>query len=216
MPDTNATRLVASTYGVLVGLAGIEHGYFELLQGDIATGGIVINAIGPAYQMWPGASERALTVLPTFLLTGFFAVLFGLLVTIWAAAFISRKYGASILFTLAIILFLVGGGFAPIFLTILGSATATRINKQLTWWRTRLPESIQGVLAKVWPWILIAFVVVFWSTVAMQIFGLGLDVATTTSLVTALSVIMIALMPLTVISGLAYDSRNQADSLHAL
>jgi hypothetical protein len=92
----------------------------------------MINAIGPAYMFWPGASERALTVMPSFLLAGIFAVIFGLLVTIWAGIFVQKKHGALFLFILAIILFLVGGGFAPIFLTILASASATRINKPLT------------------------------------------------------------------------------------
>jgi hypothetical protein len=42
----SATRAVASTLGVLVGLAGIEHGFFELLQGNVTPSGIMIDAIG--------------------------------------------------------------------------------------------------------------------------------------------------------------------------
>jgi hypothetical protein len=205
---TKATKLVTSVYGVLVGLAGIEHGIFEILQGNIATGGLMINAIGPAYMFWPGASERAFTVMPSFLLAGIFAVIFSLLVTIWAGVFVQRRYGALILFLLAIILFLVGGGFAPIILTILASASATRINKPLTWWRTHLTGSARDFLGKIWPWILVAFVIVFWSTVAVQIFGSGFDVATTSILVSVLSVIMVALMPVAVVSGLAYDIKD--------
>ncbi|MHA2005619.1 MAG: hypothetical protein ACW960_16275 [Candidatus Thorarchaeota archaeon] len=37
----NAVKAVASTYGILVGLASIEHGIFEILQGDTPTGGIM-------------------------------------------------------------------------------------------------------------------------------------------------------------------------------
>jgi hypothetical protein len=43
----SATRLVASVIGVEGGLLGLEHGYFELLQGDVAPGRLLINAIGP-------------------------------------------------------------------------------------------------------------------------------------------------------------------------
>ncbi len=63
-----ALKLVTSTFGVLVGLAGIEHGIFELLQGDVPTNGFIINAIGDSYIFWEGASERALSVLPSFLI----------------------------------------------------------------------------------------------------------------------------------------------------
>jgi hypothetical protein len=44
---SKATKAVASTLGALVGLAGIEHGFFELLQGNSTPDNIMINAIGP-------------------------------------------------------------------------------------------------------------------------------------------------------------------------
>ena len=53
------------------------------------------------------------------LVTGILAMIIGLLVAIWSIAFIHRKYGAGVLLVLSIILWLVGGGFAPIFFTIL-------------------------------------------------------------------------------------------------
>lgn len=138
-PPISATRIVVSTLGILVGLAGIEHGFFELLQGNVATNDVMINAIGPAQRFWEYGTERALTIIPNFLATGILAIIFGLLVTIWAGAFIDRKYGARVLMLLSIMLWLVGGGFAPIFMSILASVTATQINKPLKWWRAHLP-----------------------------------------------------------------------------
>jgi hypothetical protein len=41
----SATRIAASTLGVYAGLLGMEHGYFETLQGSVAPSGITINAI---------------------------------------------------------------------------------------------------------------------------------------------------------------------------
>lgn len=61
---SKATKVVASTLGVLVGLAGIEHGFFELLQGNTTTDNIMINAIGPAQRFWEHGTERALTIIP--------------------------------------------------------------------------------------------------------------------------------------------------------
>lgn len=48
MKNNGATKTVASTFGVLVGLADIEHGLLEMLQGNVTPSDIVIDAIGPA------------------------------------------------------------------------------------------------------------------------------------------------------------------------
>lgn len=66
--SNSATRIVASTFGVLAGLLGIEHGYFETLQGNGAPGGMYILAMGPPCQtnkMWHGC-EPAMTIIPNF------------------------------------------------------------------------------------------------------------------------------------------------------
>jgi hypothetical protein len=201
-----ATRWVVTVYGILVGLAGIEHGIFEILQGDIPTGGFLVDAIGDAYRFWPGAAERVFTVVPNFMWSGNLAVIFGSLVTIWSYNYIQRKYGATVFFLLAITLWLVGGGFAPIFLTLLASGAATRIEQPLNWWRNHLPG--KASLVKLWPAILILFVIVFWGAVGIQIFGLPLSVDVTYMTMVILSILMVVLMPIVVIVGLAYDIRE--------
>ena len=166
-----AIRVIASTLGAVVGLAGMEHGFFEMLQGSATTNGLVIDAIGPAQKLWLGATEPALTVIPNFLVSGILAMIVGALVTIWAVAFVQRKYGALILLLLSIVLFLVGGGSPPIFLGVVASAVATRINKPLTWWHAHLSVNVRGFLAKLWPWSMIVFVFMFWFAVAIAITG---------------------------------------------
>jgi len=203
-----ALKLVTSTVGVLVGLAGIEHGIFELLQGDVPTNGFIINAIGDSYKFWEGASERALTVLPSFLIAGISAIVVSVLVIIWASVFVQRKFGATILLILTLTLFLVGGGMAPIILSIVAVASATRIDKPLKWWRAHLTFGVRNSLAKLWPWMLILFVIVFWSTVGVQIFGLPLEVSLITIIVGILSVMMVTLIPIAAIVGLAYDTKE--------
>ena len=213
VPDTNrATRIVASTFGVLVGLAGIDHGIFEILQGDVKPdgGGLMIAAIGPAQRFWEHGTEPALTLIPSFLLTGILAVVLGLLVTIWAAGFVHKKHGAAVLFLLSISLFLVGGGFAPIFLTILATITATRIHKPLTWWRTHVPAAMQTLLAGLWPWSLSALVVIFFLSVEVAIFGYPLvgmwGADRTMAVLTNASYVMLGLMGLAPLTALAYDT----------
>ncbi|MHA1958606.1 MAG: hypothetical protein ACW99U_00085 [Candidatus Thorarchaeota archaeon] len=212
--NASAARAVASVYGILVGLASIEHGIFEMLQGDVAPDGFFIDAIGDAYRFWPGAMEYAVTIVPNFLLTGILAIVFGTLVIVWSAKFVQRKYGATVFLLLALSAFLVGGGFAPIFLTLLGVGAATRIDKPLNWWRTRLPAGARGALAKAWPGILIAFVIVFWGAVGIQIFGLPADLVVIGAIMGVLSILMVLLMPLVVMAGLAFDAQKPLESHH--
>ncbi len=194
-------RWVVTVYGLLVGFAGIEHGIFEVLQGDIPTEDIMIDAIGDSWRFWPGASERALTLIPNYLYSGIISIMLGVIVVMWSWMFIERKYGATIFFILTLNLFLVGGGFAPIFVSLLAGITATRINQPLNWWKNHMPRQ----MAKSWPWILILFVLIFMASVGMQIFGSPLGVELTTSLVLSLALGMLVLLPIVVISGIAEE-----------
>lgn len=209
MKNISATKTVASTFGVLVGLAGIEHGFFEMLQGNVTSSDIMIDAIGPEQKSWEYATETALTIIPNFLVTGILAIIFGLLVTIWAYAFIDKKYGARILLLLSIILWLVGGGFAPILMSIFAFAAATRMNGPLKWWRAHLSVNLRGFLAKLWPWSIIAYVFVFVLGVEIAIFGYPLlwffDANVTYTIQWTSALIMVVLWPVSIITAFAYD-----------
>ncbi len=213
--NDGATKTVASTFGVLVGLAGIEHGLFEMLQGNVTLNDIMIDAIGPAQKFWEYATETALTIIPNLLITGIVAVIFGILVTIWASAFIDKKYGAWIFGLLSLILWLVGGGFAPIFMSILGFAAATRINKPLKWWRKHLPVNLRGFLSRLWPWSIIIYVLVFAMGVEIAIFGYPLlwvfDANVTYTIQWTLALIMVVLWPVSIITALAHDIQRGND-----
>jgi len=217
LKNVGATRAAASTLGVLVGVAGIEHGFFEILQGNVSPSGIMIEAIGPAQRFWEYGTERALTIIPNFFVTGILAIIVGILVTIWAVAFIDRKYGAGILLLLSITLWLVGGGFAPIFMSILASAAATRINKPLKWWRTHLSVNTQALLAKLWSWSIIALVVLFTVSVEIAIFGYPLlwlfDAITTYSIQTVLGFITLAIIPVSIITAFAHDIQKHEETM---
>ncbi len=171
-PITNrATRLYASALGILVGLAGVEHGILELLQGDVTPHGMMINAIGPEQKLWEFASERALTVVPSLLVSGILSMIIGVMLVVWAYAFVDRKRGAIVLLFLSVALFLVGGGFAPIFLAILAFLAATRTHKPLKFWRSHVPTSLGSLIARLWPWTLFVSVASFVVAVEIAIFG---------------------------------------------
>lgn len=210
----NATRVVATTIGVLVGLAGIEHGILELLQGHVRPAGTMIDAIGPDQRLWEYAAETAFTIVPSFLLTGILAIFVGLLVTIWSLAYLDRKHGPLVLLLLCTALFLVGGGFAPpIFMGVLAVATATRIDKPLRFWRAALPEVVRGFLARLWPWPLVFSVLTFVVAVEIAIFGYPLlwlfPPDTTYAAQFTIALVSLGLMLFSILVAFAYDIGEQ-------
>lgn len=214
LKNKGATHIVAATMGVLVGLAGVEHGFFEILQGNLRPNGILIQAIGPAQRYWEHGIETALTVLPSYLMSGILSILLGGLVILWSILFIDRRHGAGILLLLCILLFLAGGGFAPIFMAVLASLAATQIGKPMKFWRRLLPEGLLRLLARIWLVSLIALVILFLISVEIAIFGwpltVLLDGASSLRLLYDLSYGMIALMLLSIISGFAFDIQQQS------
>ena len=120
----NKTRAAASIIGIFAGLGGASHGPGEMLQGNIAPSGIVIEA-------WPEltvlAGEPAMTIVPSFLVTGVLTIIFGLIVAVWSAKFIQRKNGGLVLVLLSIIMLLVGGGLFPPVFGVVAGIIGTRI-----------------------------------------------------------------------------------------
>jgi len=213
--DVSALRIIVSTLGILVGFAGFEHGFFEMLQGNVTPNDFVIEAIGPGQRFWSEGTEPAFTVIPNFFVTGIFAMSIGLLMIIWAALFIERKYGARILFLLSITLFLVGGGFAPLPVALLASFVATSINKPLNWWRTHFPENIQNMLVKLWPWNVITAVFLFLFAVFVAIFGYPLLWFLSADLIVSfnltIGLINLGIMVLSTLSAISYDIQSSPD-----
>ncbi len=204
-------KTLSSTIGALVGFAGIEHGIFETLQGNIGTNGFIIDAIGPAQELWSGAMEPAFSFIPNFLITGICSILIGIFVVFWACIFIQKKHGAVIMLILSILLFLVGGGSPPILLGIISAALATRINKPLTWSRTHLSNK---TLAKGWPWLFILFVIVFIFIIIAAITGwpflIFMDTSSFTNILGPIGYISDLILILAIISGFSREVNKSA------
>jgi hypothetical protein len=100
----------ASILGIFAGIGGASHGPGEILQGNIAPDGIIIEA-------WPAltllAGEPAMTLIPSFSISGILTVTTGVAVTILAAIRIQSKSGALILILLSTMMLFVGGGLIP-------------------------------------------------------------------------------------------------------
>jgi len=155
--EINATRVIVSTLGVLFAISGMNHGFFEALQGNTPTGGLIVQAIGKHDRMWVYGTEEAFTLIPNFLISGIAAMTVGVLIIVWSLWFVHKKHGSLIFLLLFILLFLVGGGIAQVIFFTLAWAVSTRINKPVTWARSAFPEAVRAALAPLWLWLLIAF-----------------------------------------------------------
>jgi hypothetical protein len=99
---------------VILGLAGFNHRFFEFLQGNTATNGIIIQAIGQRQRFWPLGTKQALAVIPDFIISGSLSMALGLTIVVWSPWFLWAKRGAAIFLVLFILLFLMAGGIRQI------------------------------------------------------------------------------------------------------
>ena len=156
-----AVKTTAALLGASAGIAGLEHGYFELQQGSANPDGLFISSIGPPCdpeRSW-NRCEPALTIVPDFAITGNLAMILGLVTIIWSLFFVQRRYGGQVLIFLSILLLLFGGGLFPPLIGIIAGLAGTQINKPLTWSREQLGSRFSRWLAWFYPWALIAYLV---------------------------------------------------------
>ena len=155
-----ATRITATVLGLTAGVAGIEHGIFEMLQGDARPEGLMIASIGPPCvpELSWNACEPAMTVIPSFLITGILALILGVMVMVWSAFSVQKRHGGLVLILLSIPLLLFGGGIFPPFIGVIAGALGTRINKGLDPGKSRLSGAPVRFLAVLWPWSLALYV----------------------------------------------------------
>ena len=213
-PCNNTIKKIVSALGVIFGIGGMGHGFFEILQGNKPTDGVFIHAIGDAHRMWIYGSEPAFTIIPTFLVTGIAAVFVSVVIIIWSIGFLGRKNGPIIFLLLFILLFLVGGGIGHIIFFTIGWAFATRINKPLKWWRKVLPVQCLIPLSKLWLFFLGLSSVLILFALEIAIFGLVPGMKNPDQI----SIIMISslcgglvLLLLAFISGIAADINLKED-----
>jgi len=169
-----ATRITASVFGLFAGIGGIEHGYFEIQQGNAKPDSLMIASMGPpceAEAVWHGC-EPAMTVLPNFFITGVLAVILGVITMVWSLFFVQRKHGGLILILLSTLLLLFGGGIFPPLIGIIGGWVGTRIHTSTSWWRKTLTGKPLRFFAMLWPWtIILYFVLLFGQFVIGALFN---------------------------------------------
>ena len=153
-----ATRIVAMVLGILAGIAGLEHGFFETLQGNTRPAGLMFASWGPQVcdpaRVWH-ACEPAMSLLPNFLITGIITLVLSLAILVWSVFFIQRKHGGLVLLLLSIVQLLLGGGFFPPLIGLVGSAAGMAIRKPIS----KTPSKLTRFIARLWPWPLVLLTV---------------------------------------------------------
>ena len=171
--ELNATKTITSTLGVFGGIAGGIHGFFEAIQGNQPTNGLVIYAVGKgnSWTRWVNGTEGAFTSIPNFLVTGIVAIIVGLVMAIWSARYIDTKNGSSVFLLIGACLFLVGGGVAQAPFIFLTWFIARRINKPLRVSKAISTSTSLKTTAKLWLSLLMVFVLMFALAFEISPFG---------------------------------------------
>ncbi len=208
-----ALKKVASGTGIVAGIAGMEHGFFEMLQGNNIINGHVIEAIGSAQRFWVYGTEPAFTLIPNFLITGITATIISIILIIWSAVFIDNKYSVLAVLGLSVIMFLTGGGFAPPVFAIAAIISVLLMKMKHKLLRTYCPKQIIDFLSKPWKIILILFITLSSIMIANAIFGFPLiwffDKENITDILMIFgNITFFGLGPITVITSLANDIKE--------
>jgi len=212
----SAVRVVATTFGIVVALAGLEHGTGEILQGSVPPPALV-------FESWPKSAflqilsgEPAMSIIPNLLIAGLITVLFSLALIAWSATGMKTAYGGAGLIVLSLLLLLAGGGLGPPLMLFTVGLAATRMHRPLDWWRKRSRESSPPLFAKQWRALLIASVVGYLALlpgipVAEQLFG-----PLNAGIVVAVIIFSFVSFFLAIIAALAADSYEWTEHLNLL
>lgn len=206
MKKGNALRTIASLFGILAGIGGMMHAPGELLQGNIAPGGMFFNS----WTLEPIASnvggEPALSVIPNLFVTGIVTIVISLVEIVWAALFVGRRYGGVSLILLSIAMLLFGGGFAPPLIGIIAGIAGLLIKRKLpAWYRTVFGNRL-GLMAKSWPWVFsICAANGMFLVIGSIVFGYILGVRMPNVWVISF-LLSIPLLIISIILGYAYDN----------
>lgn len=210
-----ATTSLFLTLSILAGVMGIEHGIGEVLEGNRPTPGVFILS-------WPDSAffeimsgEPAMTIIPNYLATGLFAILFSSLFLVVVIKFRHHARAITLLFALLPGMLLAGGGFGPPVLGALAVLIALKRNSPLDRW-SRLPSTVHSVLSRLWPWsfgiCLLGWLMLF-PGAALIVFFTGVDDA----LIMIIPILVaFAFIPITLLLGFSRDISERSDGSQTL
>ncbi len=145
----SALHTTTAVMGAWMGLAGIEHGIGELLQGRTGGGGMILSwPDSPFFASLSG--EPAFTLLGDMRLTGALAVVISVLFIAWSIGVRDLRRGGAGMMLLAVPMFLFGGGiFPPVLGFIIGLVRVCGGGMR----QREVRSSVGRFLGKHWRWI---------------------------------------------------------------
>lgn len=126
--------------GVIAALLGAFHGYGEVLQGNAFPKEVVINAFGGSDCIPEGPRNcfPAMTIVPaSFMVSGILSLIIAVVVLISTIMIVTGKWRGIPLLVSSVILLLVGGGFLPPILGVVGALVGHRATR-----KTPAPTSV--------------------------------------------------------------------------
>lgn len=206
--DNKATRIITSILGVTLAIAAFHHGFFEALQGNKETTGLLIQAIGEEHRFWVHGTEEAITVIPNFLISGLLTMAISIFAAIWSIKYIDGKYGSAVFLLSFMTLTLVGGGLGHMvfFLPIWGYST--RIRKKLSFFNKLFSTNTGRFVGKIWPFTGGMAAVAFIIALEISVFGYFPGVTNPDvvfSICWSFLGLSLVLIQLSYVSGFAYD-----------
>ena len=189
LSSTNPIYVTTLVLGIVLSIAAMHHGFFEILQGNKSTNSLIIQSISPEYQRWENG-EEAFTLIPNFLFSGISTILMSTFIIIYSFLFLKNKYGVLLFFVLFILLTLVGGGIAHFLFFSICCLYAAKMNKPLPFWNKVFRNNIGLFLSKVWPIALIITSTSFLIALEVSIFGLPFTKDKNTILYTCWSILL--------------------------
>jgi hypothetical protein len=201
-------RTVASLFGAIFAVGGITHGYFEFLQGDVATGGVYINSIGPEQMKWPCGDDPALTLIQNFRTTGIVSMIVGVLAALWSILFIQSRHGTTVFLALFVILTLVGGGIGFIPFYLMAAFWVSRINRPLARVGGRLSENLRAWLQNVWVPTSLITAVIWLNALLVSVTGAFPGIATDNGLMTFVTISLLTVFVLMNVAFAAAAARD--------
>jgi hypothetical protein len=194
--------------GVLCGVSGLEHGFFETLQGATIATGRNISAIGEANRFWKCGFEHAYTLIPILQITGVTAMLISVAVIICATCFMRQRYAWLVFILLSVFQYITGGGAAQIGLAVVMGLVAARIDKPLKIWRAVVPTILRRIVGKAWLPLLVIFSALFCQSIVTAVFGFfhGIsDPGVILKVLWDMLYIMMGLFVLSIVSAFSHD-----------
>lgn len=204
---TNTTRISVSTYGIILAIAGVEHGIGEMFQGNITPPSTMI-------QSWPDSDlyeilsgEPAMTLIPNLFITGIVAIMISLLLFLWTIKFIHTQHGSIVFFSLSVLMVLTGGGLAgPLLIGVTISLASKQINSRFEWWKEKVSIKITTILARNWKYFYFLSIF-FWFSLWPGLIILGMFTKLEDPLVViVLSLLSFSTMLLSIFAAFALDS----------